>query len=168
VRDRAENFQEEFGKGLVGSGWKWLEIADWFGVAFDDIHGKYVWTPAPALADVALEQMCEAKHVHPHTTHVFLCPALMTAWWRKQLLKASDCCVSLSQGSVLWPARQHEPVVCALTCPLLLCRPWQVKRHPWVEEWRSEVSRVWREGGTTRRSHMRKFWLAAWSRDGRM
>jgi hypothetical protein len=168
VLDRAEGFKEQFSKGLVGSDWNWLAMGDWFDKAFEDVTGKYVWTPAPAVADVALEQMCEVKHVHPHTTHVFLCPALMTARWRKQLLKASDCCVSLPQGSLLWKAKQQEPIVCALTCPLLPCRPWQVKRHPWVVDWRGEVSRMWREGGTPWRGHLRKFWIAAWSRTGDM
>jgi hypothetical protein len=48
-----------------------MSTADWFDTAFKDTTGKFVWTLAPALVGVALEQMCEAKHVHPHTTHVF-------------------------------------------------------------------------------------------------
>jgi hypothetical protein len=59
VLDRAEASKEQFSKGLVGSDWKWLSMADWFDTAFDDVTGKYFWTPAPALADVALENMCE-------------------------------------------------------------------------------------------------------------
>jgi hypothetical protein len=159
VLDRAPDFKREFEKGLPGKGWKWLDYEDWFEGAFEYDHGCYVWTPPPALADVALEQMCEVKHVHPHTSHVFLCPVLMTAHWRKQLLKASDCCVSLLQGSPAWVAKQHEPVVCALIGPLLSCRPWRVKSHFWVEEWQSEMPRLWRQGGSAWRSHMRKFWL---------
>jgi hypothetical protein len=159
VLERAPAFREGFSKGLVGQGWKWLSTEEWFDVAFDDDSGKFVWCPPPALADVALEQMCEVKHVHPNTTHVFLCPALMTAYWRKQLLKAADCCVTLLQGAPLWVARQHEPVVCALICPLLKHRPWQVKQQAWVEEWKCQVPRLWREGGRHWRHHMRQFWL---------
>jgi hypothetical protein len=95
VLDRAPDFKKEFKKGLPGKGWKWLDYEDWFEGAFEDDHGCYVWTPPLALADVAIEQMCEVKHVHPHTSHVvFLCPALMMARWRKQLLKASDCYIT--------------------------------------------------------------------------
>jgi hypothetical protein len=159
VVERSPEFKLEFGKGLVGQDWTWLDVEGWFDKAFEQERGKYVWTPSPALADVAMKQMCEVKHVHPHTTHLFLCPALMTAYWRKQLLKAADCCVSLSQGAPLWTARQHEPIVCALICPLLSCRPWQVKQQTWVEIWKGEVPRLWREGGRNWRNHMRKFWL---------
>jgi hypothetical protein len=62
VLERSVGFKEEFSKGLVGSGWKWLEYEDWFDGVFDDENGKFVWTPPPALADAALEQLCEVKH----------------------------------------------------------------------------------------------------------
>jgi hypothetical protein len=100
VLDWAPEFKKEFKKGLPGNNWRWLNYEDWFEGALDDDHGHYVWTPRPALADVAMEQMCEVKHAHTHTSHVFLCPALMTARWRKQLLKASDCVVSLLASRV--------------------------------------------------------------------
>jgi hypothetical protein len=169
VLDWAPEFKKEFEKGLPGKDWRWLDDEDWFEGAFDDDHGHYVvWTPPPALADVAMDQMCEVKHMHPNTSHVFLCPALMTARWRKQLWKASDCCVSLLQGSPAWVAKQHEPVVCTLIGPLFSCRPWRVKSHYWVEEWRSEVPRLWRQGGPAWRGHLRKFWLSASSRTGEL
>jgi hypothetical protein len=134
VLDRAPEFKKEFEKGLPGHNWRWLDYEDWFEGAFDDDHGHYIWTPPPALADLTMEQMCEVKHVHPHTSHVFHCPALVTACWRKQLLKAPDYVVTLLQGSSAWVANQHEPVVCALIGPLLSTRPWPVKSHHWVEE----------------------------------
>jgi hypothetical protein len=168
VLDRAVEFKAEFEKGFPGNSWKWLDYDGWFEEAFENDHGCYVWTLPPALADVAMEQMCEVKHVHPYTSHVFLCPALMTARWRKQLLKASDVCLSLLQGSPAWVDKQHELVVCALIGPLLSCRPWKVKSHHWVEEWRSEVPRMWRQGGSAWRGHMRKFWLGAHSRTGNL
>jgi hypothetical protein len=62
-------------------------------------------------------------------------------------VEASDICVSLVQGSPEWPASQYEPLVCALTCPILSSSPWQVKRQNWVDEWRCQVQRLWREGG---------------------
>jgi hypothetical protein len=167
VLERAPEFKKEFEKGLPGKGWRWLDYEDWFEGAFDDDHGLYVWTPPPTLADVAMEQMCEVKHVHHHISHVFLCHALMTARWRKQMLKASDMCVSLLQGSPAWIAKQHEPVVCALIGPLRSCRLWRIKNHFWVEEWRSKVPWMWRQGGPTWRDHTRKFWLRALSRTGR-
>jgi hypothetical protein len=159
VLERAPEFREGFSKGLLGQGWRWLDTEGWFEAAFEDDCGKFVWCPPPALADIALEQMCEVKHVHPNTTHVFLCPALMTADWRKQLLKAADCCVTLLQGAPLWVAKQHEPVVCALICPLLKHRPWQVKQEEWLAKWKGEVPRLWRQGGRDWRHHMRQFWL---------
>jgi hypothetical protein len=123
VLERQKDFSRNFGRGLPGKNWKWLDETGWFEEAYLNDQGCYVWCPSPALADVALEQMCEIKHIHPGTSHCFLCPNLMTSHWRKQLLKASDVCVSLVQGSAFWPASQHEPLVCALTRPILASSP---------------------------------------------
>jgi hypothetical protein len=153
VLERAPGFQQGLSKGLVGQGQKWLGKEKWFDVAYEDDCGKFVWCPLPALADVALEQICEVKHVHLNTTHIFLCPALMTAYWRKQLLKVADCCVTLLQGAPPWVAKQHKPVMCALIWPLLKHRPWQVKQQAWVDEWKYQVPRLCQE--TIKKSFIR-------------
>ncbi len=37
-----------------------------------------LWTPPPAVADVALEQLSYSRHKHPDLLHIFICPRLMT------------------------------------------------------------------------------------------
>jgi hypothetical protein len=53
-------------------------------------RGGVGWSPAPAAADAAIGQFCEALHKRPHCYHVFAIPFLMTNRWSKTLLKAVD------------------------------------------------------------------------------
>jgi hypothetical protein len=54
-------------QGWLGSKeWKVASIADWFHKVFQDPDGAWIWAPPPALAKVAVEQMCEAKHIFPN------------------------------------------------------------------------------------------------------
>ena len=70
---------EKWLKLALPNQWTWLETgADWYKLPFDDPTGRYVWAPPPCLADVALEQLCEVKLIHPLTSHVFVCPVLFT------------------------------------------------------------------------------------------
>ena len=61
--------------------WKELEAKDWFDKAFED--DNFIWMPPPAIADVAVDQLCEARHIRTRTGHMFVCPALMTNRWQK-------------------------------------------------------------------------------------
>jgi hypothetical protein len=76
-------------------------------------HSVFLWHPAPAAAEAALEELCLAHHKHPHLRHVFICPRLFTHTWRKRLFKFVDLTFNLSPGFILgvWPASQHEPLV---------------------------------------------------------
>ena len=114
--------------------------------------------PPPVLADVALECLCEVKHIFPMTSHCFLCPALFTGTWRKTLTKISDVTFSLTTKSVMWPKIEREPLTIGLVCPLLSCSPWQVKRQPGIAAWEEEVHRLSRSDLNEFRDHMRKFW----------
>jgi len=58
----------------------WLSPEDWYLAG----HMKpcSVWTPAPCVADAALEQLAKANHKCPQHTHLVIIPCLMTARWR--------------------------------------------------------------------------------------
>ena len=149
--------------------WTWLDPEGWFDRAFEEPRGRYVWAPAPCLAEQAMEKLCEVKQLHPHTSHVFVCAMLMTIRWRKQLLKASDVCLHVPVGCRLWHAHQHEPLHVSLTCPLMPCSPYQAKERPeLVAELGSKMSRVWRENCEDERRRMRKFWIQAWNQAGQV
>jgi len=58
----------------------------------------YLWTPPPAAAFLALEQLSYARLKRPHLAHIVVCPRLMTAYWRKLLHKQSDLVFTLPCG----------------------------------------------------------------------
>ena len=120
-----------------------------------------MWAPAPCVAEVALEQLCEAKHVHPGTSHLFVCPSLMTGRWRKQLNKISDLVVTLPVGTALWDTNQFEPVTIGLTCPLLSRRPWILKRTKWLVERKDRLQGMFREDPQAGWTYLREFWIEA-------
>jgi hypothetical protein len=147
--------------------WMWLETGtDWFTLPFDDPLGRYVWAPPPCLADVALEQLCEVKLMHPLTSHVFVCPVLFTGRWRKMFLKAADVEFGVPVGSSVWEESLHENLVIGLMCPLLCCSPWAVKRLDGadLDKFRHSMFGMLRDGDPAGRSCMRKFWYSAWSK----
>lgn len=147
-----------------GGGWSCLEPQDWYHKAHVK-DANYIWCPPPAIADAALEQLCETRHTRPWNAHIFLCPALMTARWRKRLGKVSDAMFTVPVGTLLWGVEMHEPVVVSLICPLLHCRPWQVRDTDLVVELQEQVSGVWSTDLNREWTALRKFWTGAreWS-----
>ena len=120
--------------------------------------GCWIWFPTPAIAEIAAEQMCKAKLLFPKSSHVFVCPALMTGHWRKQLRKLSDALVTLSAGSTIWNLSMYEPLTIAFVAPLLDRPPWRVARSPKLEKWRSKVLSLQYEDQSVFGSSLRKFW----------
>ena len=141
--------------------WITLREEDWFDEVFNHPTGNFVWTPSAALARVATEQLCEVKHLHPYTNHIFLTPALMTGNWRKLLGKQSDVLLTLPAGPACWPASCFEPVVLSLTCALLPNSPWVVRDSDWVGNWGETMREVWKTNQDSRRDCMREFWVRA-------
>ena len=52
--------------------------------------GLYVWTPAPAAAAVAVEQLREARNKRTDSLHIVIIPRLFTSLWRRQLMRSAD------------------------------------------------------------------------------
>jgi hypothetical protein len=124
-----------------GPAWEVLTAESWFNRGHQ--VGSFVWVPSSAVADPALEQLCEARHTHPGNAHMFVYPALMTARWRKQLRKVSDVMFQVPVGTTLWPQSMHEPVTVALCCPLLHSGAWQVRDTPLVARLKEPLLVVW-------------------------
>ncbi|KAI2495932.1 hypothetical protein MHU86_18586 [Fragilaria crotonensis] len=164
--DRSPDLKEWLETALPKQ-WVWLRTGeDWYRLPFDDPLGRYVWAPPPCLADVALEQLCEAKLIHPFTSHVFVCPVLFTGHWRKQFAKAVDVEFGIPVGSPVWNESCHENLVVGLMCPLLRCSPWAIKRSDRadLDKFRHTMLGMLRDGDSAARSHMCKFWNSAWSK----
>ena len=154
--------REEVESWIEGSEeWLWLREEDWFDEVFKHSKGNFVWTPSAALARVAIEQMCEVKHIHPYTNHILLTPALMTGGWRRLLAKQSDVLLTLPAGPACWPSSCYEPLVMSLTCALLPSSPWIVRETGWIGDWTKAMLEVWKTDQGARRNCMREFWTRA-------
>jgi hypothetical protein len=93
--------------------------------------GVFVWAPPPAAAEVAIEQLRRAVIKRQKSTHVFVCPRLLTPEWSKQLYKAADLVVSLPAGVTPgWPGDMLEPLTLGFVFPFLSCKPWRRKGTP--------------------------------------
>ena len=138
-----------------------VEPKDWFDAVFD--VGYFIWAPPPAIADVAVDQLCEARHIRTNNTgHIFVCPALMTNCWREKLGKVADFVFTVPVGSELWGKSQHEPLIVAFVCPFLCRKPWQLKREAsLLERVDRELPGMWTSGATAVRDLLRKLWTFA-------
>lgn len=76
-------------------------------------------------------------------------------------MKVADVMFTVPVGSALWGTCMHEPVIVALICPLLPCRPWQVRHTDLVVELQHQMSGVWSPCLTRERIGLRQFWEGA-------
>ena len=79
-------------------GWEVATMEDWFDGVFKQPYGRWIWSPPPCLAKIAVEQLCKVKHIFPDSQHVFVCPSVMTGYWRKKLGKIADSMFTLKAG----------------------------------------------------------------------
>ena len=120
--------------------------------------GTYLWTPPPALAEVACEELRKARNKRQVATHLFVCPRLMTPWWKKHIHRSADLIFEVPPGESYWPLDNYEPLTIALFFPFLSCSPWQLKRSKVFVEMEGLLSRVWKECGGSSGSILCKFW----------
>ena len=106
--------------------------------------GTYLWAPAPAAAEVALEQLRIARIKRQNSTHVFVCPRLMTPLWLKQLHKAADLIFSVPAGASFWSDGMYEPLLIGVAFPFLSFSPWQLKGTPKLLSLGRQLSTVWK------------------------
>lgn len=92
--------------------------------------GTFVWTPPPAAAKVALEELRKSVLKRPNSTHAVVVPRLLTPEWRKLLHKAADLVFFLPPGSGCWPADMYEPLTIGLIFPHIHRSPWQLRGTP--------------------------------------
>ena len=141
-----------------GLQWKKLTPQQWFDEAFE--RGCFVWNPPPAIADVALDLMCDSHHIHPDNSHIFVCPALMSNRWRKKLGKIADIVFTIPVDCCLWSKDQHEPLIVAFVHAHLFHRPWQVSRARHVlDAVHDGLSKVWSSDSPIDGHCLRQFWM---------
>lgn len=91
----------------------------------DDTADCYLWTPPPAAADAAIEQLAFSRHKRPSLLHLFVCPRLMTHLWRKRLFKTADVLFVLPAGhrNTVWADSMFEPLLVGICLPFLPVHP---------------------------------------------
>jgi hypothetical protein len=106
-----------------------LEPKDWF--LQGQGAGNYVWSPAPAAADVVVEQLGKARHKRPTSLHLIVAPRLFTGRWRRHMTRECDFYFTIPAGDCsLWGAAQYEPVLIFLCLPFTISRPnFQVRQR---------------------------------------
>ena len=159
-----------------------LSVQDWFttghGIGGWEVHGGlrqpielptqwFVWSPAPALADVMLDELEEARHKRKQHNHIVVIPRLMTYAWRKRLRKICDLVFELPPGArAHWPLPEHEPLVVGLTLRFSASSPWQVKRATDVLALERTLREVWRDPDRDERIVLHEFCLSPERMDG--
>lgn len=91
----------------------------------------FLWTPPPAVARAALEELAVARIKRPQLNHIFVCPRLFTSQWRQLVHKLAYLVFKIPAGSrPFWPLSMHEPLVCGLTLRFLSSPPFTLRQHP--------------------------------------
>ncbi|KAL7579610.1 hypothetical protein ACA910_007975 [Epithemia clementina (nom. ined.)] len=138
----------------------WLHETGWFEQALQ--VGNYIWTPSPAAALDALNQLCNSKRVRPESAHVFIVPALLTYRWRRKLRRIADVVFTIPVGCNWWSSEQHKPVIVGLILPFFDCRPWQFKRdRAAVDAFTRKLQGLWASDPALVRKHLRELWIHA-------
>jgi hypothetical protein len=104
----------------------------------------YLWTPPPAAARAALEELAVSRIKRPHLNHIFVCPRLFTSQWRRLMFKLSDLVFEIPAGSrPFWPISMHEPLVCSLTLRFLSSPPFTLRQHPSILDLGRTLHGLW-------------------------
>jgi hypothetical protein len=120
--------------------------------------GLFVWSPAPAAAETAIEELRKARHKRQRSHHLVVIPRLMQPYWRKQLYKAADVVITLPPGHPAWPTEMFEPLTLAFVFPFVRYRPWQLRGSVHLLALGREVSRLWRDNLPGEGFILRQLW----------
>ena len=94
--------------------------------------GTYVWAPPPGCARIVVEELRQARQKRQASTHVFVCPRLMSPEWMRHLYKSADLILKIPAGKLggdhVWPASMHETLIIAIYFPFLRRCPWELKK----------------------------------------
>jgi hypothetical protein len=137
-----------------------LSTEQWFDTAHKEAKA-FVWTPAPPIADAALDQLFEARHTRPHVFHFVLIPNLMTYKWRKSLRKAADVLITIRVGPSIWGTNMHESLTFAILCPLIHRAPWHLRPTAMVGNLEADLSGMWTPSAERERDSLCQFYLSA-------
>ena len=157
-------------KSWAGSDPLFLEPRHWFVEGHDlryvgltrnlEIEsGTYIWTPPPAVADVAIEQLRCAVLKRQQSLHILIVPKLFFSLWRRQLHKCSDIILYLPAGLSIWPSEMHEPLIISFIFPFIRYQPWCIRGTPKLYAMARKMQALWKTKDVDGGSDLRQFLL---------
>ena len=159
---------------------EFLEPIDWFRRGHDwlggSIHedglwrpnieaGIFVWSPPPTAADLALEELRKARLKRHNSTHIVICPLLMSPMWKRQLHKVADLVFYVPAGCSFWPESMFEPLLIGIVFPMFRLCPWQFKGTPKMLAMGRQLSKVWKTKRVDEGNLLRKLCEECWRMD---
>ena len=134
-----------------------LEPNDWFSKGQG--RGTFIWHPAPAAADVVVEQLGKARHKRPANLHIVVVPRLMTGRWRRHMTRECDCYFRIPAGTSLWGKMQYEPVLIFVCLPFVVHRPSFSAKQKLLEDFRGAMLQedLWKTSHERGGTFLRKF-----------
>ena len=129
-------------------------------------RGCYLWTPQPIVADIAIEQLRQARLKRHSSIHVMIIPKLCYAMWRRQFYKAMDLILFLPPRWDFWNCDMHELLIFGFVFPFCREKPWCVRGTLKLCELERLVQAMWKESRVDGRVNLRKFLLEAWKFPG--
>ena len=118
----------------------------------------FLWTPPPAIADAALEELLKSRHKQTDLFHVVAIPRLMTPRWRRLFNKACDFTFEVSPGPDFWPESMFEPLWVGILFPFTHHRPWCLKRAPALVDAGIKLRQVLAASERNAGNILRKLW----------
>jgi hypothetical protein len=165
--DRSPDLEHKFRQCMEGKFHQKMEVLtpnDWFWRGHDISgmrancdgfkmpsyeSGSMLWSPPPAVARFAIEQLRQARHKRQQSCHVMIVPRLMTLEWRRHTLKGADIVFNLPVGSDVWSREMHEPLTIAIFFPYLSRKPWELRKSPLLVDLERKLPKVFKDCEST-------------------
>lgn len=123
--------------------------------------GIFLWEPPPGAADIACEEIRKARAKRTDSTHIFVCPRLLTPYWRSHLHRSADLLFEIPAGGDYWPKGMFEPLILAIFFPFLPHRPWQLRQTPSMVEVADRLQRMWKARDYSQGTVLCQLWKQA-------
>ena len=123
--------------------------------------GSLVWSPPPAAADAAIEELLKARLKRRKSLHiVVIIPRVATPLWLKQLYKVTDVIIDLPCSHDFWPPSMFEPLKIAFIFPFSRHYPWQFRSTPKLLHSKRTLSKILQDPNLDAGSVLRQFLLS--------
>jgi hypothetical protein len=159
-----------------GTPFKLLNPEDWYVLGQDIVggtrncdgtwiptygRGNYVWAPPPCVALQCLEELRRARHKRQVSSHIFVCPRIMSGTWQRHLYKSADIVFFIPPGHKHWDSNQYEPLMVGLYFPYLAYEPWHLKGSKKILGMGGHLQRMFKTDSKSAGCLLRQLWKLA-------